>query len=147
MFVVDDFFREFDGAVVSNLRGKVGGERAGAEAQGFAAPVCAAGGGFEGAGPDELDAAGGGGEGGDLVRGDGRVEGGEEGFSQGLFLGGEGFALGAEGFDVWFVCGGGGGGGLFGGTARGFGGGRVLLARAGSWAGTVSVAVVAVGVL
>lgn len=61
ILVVDDFFRELNGAVVADLESCVGGEGTGAEAELLSAPVCAAGCGFEGFGPDEFDAAGWGG--------------------------------------------------------------------------------------
>lgn len=58
LFVVDYFFGELDGAVMTDLVLGVGGQGAGADADLLSAPVGAAGGGFEGLGPDELDAAG-----------------------------------------------------------------------------------------
>ena len=90
----------------------------GAEANGFAAPVCAAGGRFEGFGPDEFYSAGGGAETGYFATGYGFVEEGDE-ICCGLMLGfGEGFALEA---DLGFLFGGGGWGGGGGGAVVGGG--------------------------
>ena len=99
-FIVDDLFGELDGAVVADGEGGVCREGSRAETELLAAPVGAAGGCFEGFGPDEFDAAGGGGERGDLALGDGCVEGGEEGAGEGVFGFGKSLALGAEGVDV-----------------------------------------------
>jgi hypothetical protein len=66
----------------------------------LAAPVCAAGGCLESAGPDKFYAACLFRELGDLALGDGCVELGEEGFGDGVFLLGKCFSLGADLFDA-----------------------------------------------
>lgn len=96
LFVIDDFLRQLDGAVVSRFFAEVSWVGPRAQAEGLPAPVCAAGGCLEGFGPDELYAA-------RLVRERGNagagycaIEFGEEGSGQVVFLFGEGFALGAN---------------------------------------------------
>lgn len=92
VLVVDDFGGEFDGGeVFVDCGGGVCAGR-GARFAGFAAPVGAAGGGVEGVGPDEFDAAGGGCEALDLALGDGLVELVEEGLGEVDLAGVEVFA-------------------------------------------------------
>lgn len=89
VFGVDYFFGEVDGAVVEDRGGLLllvlrrgGGDAgggSGSRPDGFASPVGAAGGRFEGFGPVEVDAAGWGGEAGYGARGYGGVEEGEKG--------------------------------------------------------------------
>ena len=56
--IIDDLFSELDAAVMVHCLLHICGGGPGAQADGLAAPVCAAGGRFEGTGPDEFDAAG-----------------------------------------------------------------------------------------